>query len=285
MRARERYSCFDHVVTIRSTTACRRTSASVRTCENEVVAQLVEMQRRKIARSGRSPGRRRLVPRRPAGSCRAQRRGLLPRDVRRPRARRGTCATRTWPTRSTCSPSTSATATPAQARHLGAQLARRRRARDRARRRRRDHARPAPAAAPPRRDRASSASPRTTAPSSPHTTGMSPASASACDRRCRAAGRSCSTPPELPRFYATSAQLRARGRRAGRPAAAGDRRRLSAGDRAAQPLLACAPRRRVRRDHPRRRHPRLEPLDDVDLPDDEAAHAAHELPETYPSGI
>jgi erythromycin esterase-like protein len=55
-RARQRYACFDHVgVVDPQQYGLHAHIGAGRTCENEVVAQLVEMQMRKLARSGRSP--------------------------------------------------------------------------------------------------------------------------------------------------------------------------------------------------------------------------------------
>ena len=53
-RARERYSCFDHVRDPQHYGLQAHLGIGPK-CETEVVAQLVELQRRKIARSGRSP--------------------------------------------------------------------------------------------------------------------------------------------------------------------------------------------------------------------------------------
>jgi erythromycin esterase-like protein len=54
-RARERYSCFDHVMGDPQAYGMQAHLGVGPKCETEVVAQLVELQRRKIARSGRSP--------------------------------------------------------------------------------------------------------------------------------------------------------------------------------------------------------------------------------------
>jgi erythromycin esterase-like protein len=54
-RARERYSCFDHVGIDPQQYGLHAHIGAGPTCESEVVAQLVEMQGRKLARSGRSP--------------------------------------------------------------------------------------------------------------------------------------------------------------------------------------------------------------------------------------
>jgi erythromycin esterase-like protein len=54
-RARERYACFDHVAGDPQQYGMQAHLGIGPRCEAEVVAQLVEMQRRKIARSGRSP--------------------------------------------------------------------------------------------------------------------------------------------------------------------------------------------------------------------------------------
>ncbi|HUS28068.1 MAG TPA: erythromycin esterase family protein [Kofleriaceae bacterium] len=55
-RAKERYACFDHVgVVDPQQYGLQAHIGAGRTCEGEVVAQLVEMQMRKLARSGRSP--------------------------------------------------------------------------------------------------------------------------------------------------------------------------------------------------------------------------------------
>ena len=54
-RARHRYACFDHIGDPQQYGLEAHLGLGPK-CENEVVAQLVEMQRRKIARSGRSPG-------------------------------------------------------------------------------------------------------------------------------------------------------------------------------------------------------------------------------------
>ena len=53
-RARQRYACFDHIGDPQQYGLEAHLGLGPK-CENEVVAQLVEMQRRKIARSGRSP--------------------------------------------------------------------------------------------------------------------------------------------------------------------------------------------------------------------------------------
>jgi erythromycin esterase-like protein len=54
-RARERYACFDHVAADPERYGLQAHLGIGPRCETEVVAQLVEMQRRKIARSGRTP--------------------------------------------------------------------------------------------------------------------------------------------------------------------------------------------------------------------------------------
>jgi erythromycin esterase-like protein len=54
-RARERYRCFDHVAGDPQSYGMQAHLGIGPKCEAEVVAQLAEMQRRKIARSGRSP--------------------------------------------------------------------------------------------------------------------------------------------------------------------------------------------------------------------------------------
>jgi erythromycin esterase-like protein len=54
-RARERYACFDHAAGDPERYGLEAHVGIGPRCEAEVVAQLVEMQRRKIARSGRSP--------------------------------------------------------------------------------------------------------------------------------------------------------------------------------------------------------------------------------------
>jgi erythromycin esterase-like protein len=54
-RARERYACFDHVAAEPQHYGLQAHLGIGPRCEAEVVAQLVEMQRRKTARSGRSP--------------------------------------------------------------------------------------------------------------------------------------------------------------------------------------------------------------------------------------
>ena len=54
-RARERYGCFDHVAPDPERYGLQAHLGIGPRCETEVVAQLVEMQRRKIARSGRTP--------------------------------------------------------------------------------------------------------------------------------------------------------------------------------------------------------------------------------------
>jgi erythromycin esterase-like protein len=54
-RARERYACFDHVEGDPSQYGMQAHLGIGPKCETEVVAQLVEMQLRKLARSGRSP--------------------------------------------------------------------------------------------------------------------------------------------------------------------------------------------------------------------------------------
>ena len=54
-RARERYACFDHAAGDPEKYGMQAHLGVGPRCETEVVAQLVEMQRRKIARSGRSP--------------------------------------------------------------------------------------------------------------------------------------------------------------------------------------------------------------------------------------
>ena len=78
-------------------------------CEDEVVAQLVELQRRArdYARATAGWRRRRLLLRRAERAPGAQRRGVLPHHVPRPRRRPGTCATGTWSRRSTRSTRTS----------------------------------------------------------------------------------------------------------------------------------------------------------------------------------
>lgn len=53
-RARDRYGCFDHIGDPQHYGIQAQLGLGPK-CENEVVAQLAEMQRRKIARSGRSP--------------------------------------------------------------------------------------------------------------------------------------------------------------------------------------------------------------------------------------
>jgi erythromycin esterase-like protein len=54
-RARERYACFDHVAGDAEQYGMQAHLGIGPKCETEVVAQLVEMQLRKLARSGRSP--------------------------------------------------------------------------------------------------------------------------------------------------------------------------------------------------------------------------------------
>src|SRR6185369_6289261 len=54
-RAKERYACFDHVAADPQQYGLQANLGIGPKCEAEVVAQLAEMQRRKIARSGRSP--------------------------------------------------------------------------------------------------------------------------------------------------------------------------------------------------------------------------------------
>jgi erythromycin esterase-like protein len=54
-RAKERYACFDHVAVDPQQYGLQAHLGIGPKCEAEVVAQLAEMQRRKIARSGRSP--------------------------------------------------------------------------------------------------------------------------------------------------------------------------------------------------------------------------------------
>ncbi|HTL38586.1 MAG TPA: erythromycin esterase family protein [Kofleriaceae bacterium] len=54
-RARQRYACFDHVGVDPQQYGLHAHIGAGATCEEEVVAQLVEMQTRKLARSGRSP--------------------------------------------------------------------------------------------------------------------------------------------------------------------------------------------------------------------------------------
>lgn len=54
-RAKERYACFDHIGTDPQQYGLQAHLGIGPKCEAEVVAQLAEMQRRKIARSGRSP--------------------------------------------------------------------------------------------------------------------------------------------------------------------------------------------------------------------------------------
>jgi erythromycin esterase-like protein len=54
-RARDRYACFDHVQVDPQQYGLQVHLGIGPKCETEVVAQLVEMQRRKLARSGRSP--------------------------------------------------------------------------------------------------------------------------------------------------------------------------------------------------------------------------------------
>ena len=170
------------------------------------VHQLVELQARRAGYARRRRPHRRgrgsSTPSRTRGWCR--RRGVLPGDVPR-RRRRGTCATGTWPTRSTRSSTisrrsaagrrrsscgrttrTSATPAPPRWRRPGAQ---RRPARARAARR------------------------RTLAGRLHHLPGTVTAaddwggrpSASACAARCRAATRSCSTSAGRRRFWCSSA--------------------------------------------------------------------------------
>ena len=55
-RARERYACFDHVQGDPQQYGMQAHLGIGPKCETEVVAQLVELQLRKLARSGRSPG-------------------------------------------------------------------------------------------------------------------------------------------------------------------------------------------------------------------------------------
>ena len=288
-RARERYACFDHIDAIRSSTACRRTSASARKCETEVVAQLVEMQRPQAralrplaepATRGSTPSSRPMscaTPRRTTARCSAA------------STRRGTCATRTWPTPSTCSPSTSATVTIARPAklviwahnsHVGdarateiadagqitlGQLIR---------------------AAPPGRDRARRLHDAQRLRDRRRTTGTSLPARSACDPRSTGSWEELFHDTGVPRFYVTAARSRACRRRRTRAGCSG--------------AIGVVYRPETER-HSHYLHARLadefdvvihidstrglEPLDDVDLPDDEAAHTAHELPETYPSGI
>ncbi|MGE5181484.1 MAG: erythromycin esterase family protein [Acidobacteriota bacterium] len=54
-RARTRFACFDHAAGDPQDYGAQAFLGIGPRCENEVVAQLVEMQRRKVARSGRSP--------------------------------------------------------------------------------------------------------------------------------------------------------------------------------------------------------------------------------------
>lgn len=54
-RARERYACFDHAGDDPQRYGMNATFGIEASCEDEVIAQLVEMQRRRSARSGRSP--------------------------------------------------------------------------------------------------------------------------------------------------------------------------------------------------------------------------------------
>lgn len=54
-RARERYACFDHAGDDPQRYGMNATLHVGASCEDEVIAQLVEMQRRRAARSGRSP--------------------------------------------------------------------------------------------------------------------------------------------------------------------------------------------------------------------------------------
>lgn len=55
-RARERYACFDHADGDPQRYGMQAQLGLAHSCEDEVVAQLVEMQRRHAARSGRAPG-------------------------------------------------------------------------------------------------------------------------------------------------------------------------------------------------------------------------------------
>lgn len=55
-RARARYACFDHAGEAPHTYGTQAHLRVEASCEQEVVAQLVEMQRRHVARSGRAPG-------------------------------------------------------------------------------------------------------------------------------------------------------------------------------------------------------------------------------------
>ena len=133
-----------------------------------------------LRRAERAPGRR--TPRSTTARCSAA--------ARRP----GTCATATWPTRSTGSLAHLDRHGGDRARHrVGAQLARRRRARTEMSAARRAQPRSArPRSATPATS-SSSASRPTTARSPPPRTGTSRPSASACDPRCPAATRRCST--------------------------------------------------------------------------------------------
>ena len=87
----------------RRRTATRPPSALAETCEQEVVEQLVDLQRhgRRVRPARRADRRGRVLLRRAERARREERRGVLPRDVPRPGVDRGTCATGTWSTRST----------------------------------------------------------------------------------------------------------------------------------------------------------------------------------------
>ena len=54
-QARERYACFDHHGDDPQRYGMQAQLGLAHTCQDEVVAQLVEMQRRHAARSGRTP--------------------------------------------------------------------------------------------------------------------------------------------------------------------------------------------------------------------------------------
>ena len=133
-RARERYACFDHVrprcAGLRCTPRARRRRA-VRARGRRAARRAAAAAQASTAADGRSPRTSYFYAEQNARVV-TQRRGVLPRDVPRRARDRGTCATATWPTRSTRSWRTStATATAGEGGRVGAQLARRRRPRNR----------------------------------------------------------------------------------------------------------------------------------------------------------
>ena len=84
-RARHRYACFDHPARTRRPTASPRELGLDQSCEDEVIAQLVDL-RRRAAEYARRDGRMRrgrLLLRRAERPAGRERRAVLPRDVPR----------------------------------------------------------------------------------------------------------------------------------------------------------------------------------------------------------